>query len=386
MPKSSIYLDFAAASPLAPEVLNAMTPYFSEIFYNPSATYTPGLKVKKALRDARGQIAGSLGAKSSEVIFTAGGTEANNLAIKGIAQKFPGLHIVSTSIEHDSVLKPLEQLSETNCKVSLVPPKQDGIIDAERLASRITEKTVLVSVIYANNEIGTIQPIKKISRKIDEIRKQRQKEGSALPIYLHTDACQATNYLDMHVNRLGLDLMSINAGKIYGPKQCGALFVKSGVELEPQIAGGDQERGLRSGTENISAIVGFAAAIKLNDKIKKVESERLRQLQVKFARGLTKNNQKITINGNMKHRLPNNLHLTFEGIDNEELLIKLDNLGIYASAGSACSARKVSASHVLTAIGLGEALAKNSIRISLGRTTSEADVDRSVKAILSLVK
>src|SRR3989338_5509561 len=266
-----VYLDYAAATPLDPKVLMAMKPYFTEEFYNPSAIYLSAKKVKKDIGQARAGVAKILGTRPAEVIFTAGGTEANNLAIKGVMKQFPGANVVVSAIEHESVLAPAEQFD-----VRLAPVDKQGIIDLSGLEKLIDDKTALVSVIYANNEIGTIQPLRRISQLLGQLRTKRK---GNLPLYFHTDAAQAGNYLDLHANRLGVDMMTLNGGKIYGPKQSGALYIKTGTKVKPQVLGGGQERGMRSGTENVAGIVGFAKALELTQKNRSKEVIQLEKLQ-----------------------------------------------------------------------------------------------------------
>lgn len=371
----SAYLDHAAATPVDPSVLEAMRPYWQEKFFNPSATYSAALEVKKALSEARAVVAHWFGARSSEIIFTAGGTEANNLAVHGVMQQFPEANLVVSAIEHESVLVPARRY---NCREAAVGA--DGRLDLDDLRRKVDDKTVLISVMYANNEIGTVQPIREIAKLVSEIRRQRGTEG--LPLYLHTDACQAANYLDLHVARLGVDLMSVNGGKIYGPKQSGALYVKASARLQPLIDGGGQERGLRSGTENVPAIIGLAAALDKAQSTRHQEAKRLYDIQQYFFKLLEKSLPAAKINGSLKHRLPNNIHLTIPGQDNERLIIQLDEAGIMAAAGSACSASNEEPSHVLRAIGLSDAKARASLRLTMGRGTTE-DIVKHCSKVLS---
>jgi cysteine desulfurase len=378
MSKQTIYLDYAAATPLDERVLEAMQPYFTEKFYNPSATYLPAKAVKKDIEAARTQIAYWLGARPAEIIFTAGGTEANNLAIHGVMRQYSGSNIIISSVEHESVRAPA---SRYDCRE--VPVDELGIIQSDKLEKLIDDETVLISIIYAGNEIGTVQPIKKITAVIAEVRKIRLQKGVKRPLYLHTDAAQATNYLDLHAARLGVDLLSLNGGKIYGPKQSGALFVRAGVRMEPLIGGGGQEQNLRSGTENVPSIIGLAKALDLSQKNRHEETERLAKLQRLFFDLLEK--IPITkINGSLKLRLPNNIHVTFAGTDNERLLIQLDEAGILAAAGSACSAASEEPSHVLRAIGLTAENARSSLRFTMGRSTTEDDIHRTVDTLARL--
>lgn len=375
-----IYLDYAAATPLAENVLTAMQPYFSEKFFNPSATYNAAKQTKAALEEARSSVAFWIGAKPAEVIFTAGGTEANNLAIHGIMEQYPDANLVVSAIEHEAILEPAKQY---NCRVALVTG--EGIIDLEDLVAKIDDNTVLVSVMYANNEVGTIQPIRAITEIIEKIRDGRRNSGNERPIYVHTDACQAANFLDMHTARLGVDLMTINGGKIYGPKQSGALYVASRVPLVPVIRGGGQERNLRSGTENVAACIGLATAFVHVQTKRKDESKRLMQIQ-EHAYALIK--EKIphaTVNGSTKRRLPNNIHMTIPGEDNERLLIQLDERGILAAAGSACSASDEEPSHVLRAMNLSDEAAQSSLRFTMGRQTTMEQIDVTIDMLSQLV-
>ncbi len=369
-----IYLDYAAATPAAPAVIEAMRPYLAENFYNPSATYSAGLAVKRAVSEARSKTAHWLGARASEIIFTAGGTEANNLAIHGVMRRFPDANLVVSSIEHESVLAPAHNY---DCREAPVRP--DGRLDLDSLRRQIDDNTVLVSVMYANNEIGTVQPVREAAKLVDEIRRRRP--AGARPLYLHTDACQAANYLDLHAARLGIDLMTLNGGKIYGPKQSGALYVKAGLELEPLIYGGGQERGWRSGTENVASIAGFAAALDIAQASRREEAKRLQALQQLFLKLLEEQLPAAQINGSAKHRLPNNIHLTIPGGDNERLLIQLDQAGVLAAAGSACSASSQESSHVLHALGLDDAAARASLRFTMGRGTDDKAVRAAVTTL-----
>jgi len=376
--QATVYLDYAAATPVDPVVIEAMRPFLTDSFYNPSATYSAALAVKKSVAEARSKVAHWLGARSSEIIFTAGGTEANNLAVHGVMRQFPAGNIVVSAIEHESVLAPAR---DYDCREAAVRP--DGRLDVDDLRRKIDDKTVLVSIIYANNEIGTIQPVREAAKLIDEIRRQRA--PGAPPLYLHTDACQAANYLDLHAARLGVDLMTINGGKIYGPKQSGALYVKAGLKLQPLIDGGGQERGLRSGTENVASIIGLAAALDLAQLGRHEEAKRLQNLQQDFFKLLEKQIPSAQLNGSKKYSLPNNIHLTIPGRDNERLLIQLDEAGIMAAAGSACSASNEEPSHVLRAIGLTDSEARASLRLTMGRSTDEAAVKRCLQVLTEVL-
>lgn len=375
MPKT-VYLDHAAATPIDPAVLEAMQPYFAADFYNPSATYLAAQKVRQKLDEARGRIARWFGARPSEVVFTAGGTEANNLAINGVMRQFSGSNLVVSAIEHESVLAAAHQY---DCREANVTP--EGLVDVAELVRKIDDKTILVSVMYANNEVGTIQPIRQIAAELEKIRKARKAAGNERPLYFHTDAAQAAAYLDLHAARLGVDLMTINAGKIYGPKQTGALFVGSKVRLKPQVLGGGQERGYRSGTENVAGAIGLAKALDLVQGRRHEEANRLQKLQKLFFDLIAQKFPDAVINGSLKNRLPNNVHVTFPGQDNERLIFQLDAGGILCAAGSACSASSDEPSHVLKAMGKTGAEAQSSIRFTMGRQTAEAGIRRAVDAL-----
>ncbi|MDB5175415.1 MAG: Aminotransferase [Candidatus Saccharibacteria bacterium] len=380
MKPEPIYFDYAAATPLEPAVLEAMLPYLSSQFYNPSAQYSAALSVKADLLAAREKVAHWLGSRPSEIIFTAGGTEANNLAIHGVMRSHPEANMVVSSIEHSAALAPAQHYDVRQAAV-----QPTGIVDVDSLRAVIDDNTVLVSSMYANNEIGTIQPIKEISQVVATIKAARKRAGNHLPLYLHTDACQAPNYLDLHVARLGVDLMSLNGSKIYGPKQTGVLYVKGGISLMPLIDGGGQERGLRSGTENIAGAIGFATALDLVQQQRHDEVQRMQTLQDLFFKELKQRLPVAVTNGSLSRRLPNNVHITIPGSDNERLLIMLDQRGIMAAAGSACSASSQEASKVLTAIGLSEAAARSSLRFTMGRHTTQAHVHAAVETLLAVL-
>ncbi len=376
----TIYLDYAAATPLDLKVLAAMRPYFNNKFYNPSATYEMARLTRKAIDTARSQTAVILGVRPMEIIFTAGGTESNNLAIHGLMRRYPGKKVIVSSIEHESVLAPAHSYNCVEAAVS-----QNGIIDLIAFQKLIDSETVLISVMYANNEVGTIQPIQELAAIIRQILADRKRAGNSLPLYFHSDATQAANYLDLHVSRLGLDLMTLNGGKIYGPKQSGLLWLRQGIELEPLLQGGGQERNIRSGTENVPNIVGFSAALEIAQTTKTAEAARLRQLQQLFFKLLSEVIPNGRINGSPIKRLPNNVHITIPGQDNERLLIGLDEAGIMAAAGSACSASQEIPSHILKAMGLSDADARSSLRFTLGRGTTEQAIRYTVDTLARLI-
>jgi cysteine desulfurase len=375
-----IYLDHAAATPLSPAVLKVMQPYLTDRYFNASATYLAARDVAKDLAVARASVAKVLGVRPAEIIFTAGGTEANNLAIQGVMEAHPDGNVVVSAIEHESVLEPAHKYQ---CQEAKVNP--EGIVDVDDLSRRINHSTVLVSVMYANNEIGSIQPLAAISRLIRETLVRRKQIGNNLPLYLHTDACQAGNYLHLLVDKLGVDMMTLNAGKLYGPKQTGALYVKAGIQLSPQILGGGQEYGMRSGTENVANIIGFASALAEAQNLRSSEAKRLSGLRDSFITFLNKKIPQVGITANPKHILPNNIHLTIPGHDNERLMMALDEQGIMCAVGSACSASSDDPSHVLKAIGLSDEEARASLRFTMGRSTTKQDVSQTVDALAKLI-
>jgi cysteine desulfurase len=377
----AIYLDYAASTPLDSAVLKAMEPYFSKKFYNPSATYLAGRAVRQDLNEARALIASWLGARPAEIYFTAGATEANNLAISGVMRQFPKGEVLISALEHDSILVPTQQF-----KCNKIASTSIGIIDLNDLQKKINQNTVLVSVMLVNNELGTIQPLREVAKMVQETRKERLKAGSKTPIYLHTDAAQAANYLDLHTSRLGVDMMSINGGKIYGPKQTGVLFVRAPILLQPTIVGGGQERNLRSGTENVAGFVGLAKALDITQKVKDKESIKLNKLRNLFIDELAKNIPEAQINGSSKHHAPHILYVTFPGQDNERLMMELDEKGVQAAVGSACSAASTEPSHVLSAIGMSDEEARSSLRFSMGRQTTQQDIFKTVKLLKDLIK
>lgn len=373
-------MDHAAATPLDSDVLAAMQPYFTEKFYNASAVYLAAKDVARSLNEARAVIAKLLGSRPAEVIFTAGGTEANNLAIHGIMAGYPNANVCISAIEHDSVLEPARRYESKEITVL-----SNGVVDSTDIKQKIDEHTVLLSVQYANNEIGTIQPLAEIGRLVKQIRTERLKSGNSLPLYFHADACQAGNYLHLLVDKLGVDLMSINAGKIYGPKQCGALYVKGGTRIKPLIQGGGQEWGMRSGTENVANIVGFAAALVKAQASREAESKRLFELRQYFIAELERQVPQTVFTTHYKHVLPNNVHITIPGQDNERLVMGLDEHGVQCAVGSACSASSDEPSHVLTALGLSEDAARSSLRFTMGRGTTQHEVVHTVDALAKLI-
>jgi cysteine desulfurase len=361
-----IYMDHSATTPVAPEVLEAMLPYFSEKFGNASSLHSFGLEAKEALEESREKVAGLLGAKPEEIIFTSGGTESDNLALKGIARKNQksGKHIITTQVEHPAILECCRRLEKEGFEVTYLPVTDEGLVEISTLESAIRSDTILISVMHANNEVGTIQPLEEIGRLAAE-----------RDIYLHTDAVQSVGKIPTDVNKLGVDLLSLSAHKLYGPKGVGALYIRKGTRLESITQGGGHERGLRSGTENIAGIVGLARAAELAGETRTMEAERLTQLRDRLAELVLSKVKEAWINGTMKMRLPGNLNFGFKYVEGESLLLFLDSIGISVSTGSACSSHKLEPSHVLLSLGLKPEECHGSLRITLGRSNTIEEVD-----------
>lgn len=373
--KSPIYLDYAAATPIDKRVLDEMLPYFATHFHNPSAIYASGRDAKRALDEARASVARSIGSRPSEIVFTAGGTESTNLAIKGVMDRFSDAELIVSAIEHEAVMKPAQ-----NYNVIYAPVDKSGIVIVSELEKLITDKTALISIMYANNEVGGVQPIEKIAALVARTRSHRRRSGNTQPLLLHTDACQAPLYLDVAVSRIAVDMMTLNGGKMYGPKQSGILYVRAGTTIVPLIEGGGQEFGVRSGTENVAACVGFAKALELASEHRKERVQQMKELQEYFVQSLSMI-PRVTMNGHMKKRLPNNIHVTIENSDNERVLFSLDDQGIYAAAGSACSASSEEASHVLLAMGCSADYARSSLRFTMGDSTTKRCIDDTITAL-----
>lgn len=375
-----IYLDYAAATPMKPEVMMAMQPYFMDKFYNSSATYLSARNVRMELGEFRAQVASVLGVRPAEIIFTSGVTESNNSVISGISSQYPGSKTLISAIEHQSVISPAKDI-----RAKVVPVNRDGLVDLEKLKKMIDKDTVLLSIMLVNNEIGTIQPLKEIGRIISEERTKRTKQKNKFPIYLHSDLAQAANYLDLNINRLGVDLASINGGKIYGPKGSGCLYVKAGVKLKPLILGGGQEFGFRSGTENLSAIAGFSKALMLAKNGIAQEQRRIKEIRDYFEKEISRIYPTAIINGG-RHRAPHICSVTLPGFDNETLMMRLDEQGIECAVGSACSALKEQTSTTLEAIGLNKELASSTLRFSFGIQTKIKDIERTILVLELLLK
>jgi cysteine desulfurase len=367
-----IYLDHAAATPMDERVLTAMLPYQTELFYNPSSPYAPALAVRRDYEAAKAAIAATIGGKGDELVMTAGATESINLAFNSV-----GGHIVTAAIEHHAVLEAAKRHEYT-----LIPSDERGLVSAQAVKTAIRPDTRLVSIALANNELGTVQPLREIAAVVQAEREARLARGDTTPIYLHSDASQGAGLLDLHVARLGVDMLTLNAGKVYGPKQMGLLWTASHVRLTPQIVGGGQERGIRSGTENVAGTIGFAKAMELADRHRKSEAQRLSKLRDDLQKRLVDTFPDAIISGNQKRRLPGHLHISFPNLDAERLVFALEMRGVLVATGSACAANKGTRSHVLTAIGLDPAVADGSLRLTLGHLSDEDNVNRGAEIII----
>lgn len=372
-----VYLDNNATTPLHPEVLKAMLPYYKERYGNASSVHFKGREAKKALEESRSVVGDLLGTESVDIIFTSGGTESDNFAIKGIAfaNRDKGDHIVTSSVEHLAVASTYKYLESQGFKITFLPVDKYGTVDLDALEDSITSKTILVSIMHSNNEVGTIEPIAEAAK----ITKERG-------VYLHTDAVQSFGKVPLNVEELGIDLLSVSAHKIYGPKGVGALYIRKGVKIDPFHHGGHHERTLRAGTENVAAVVGFAKATEIARRRMKEESERIRRLRDMLHQGLTERLEGIHLNGHPTNRLAGTLNLSFEGAEGESLLINFDLKGICASTGSACSAGSTEPSHVLLAMKVDPHLAQGSVRFSLGAFNSEEEINYCLEEIPKIVK
>ncbi|WP_461358413.1 cysteine desulfurase NifS [Candidatus Darwinibacter acetoxidans] len=371
-----IYMDHAATTPVRPEVWEAMLPYFSTEFGNPSSVYSWGRSARKALDSARDKVAALLGASASEIVFTSGGSEGANLAIKGVAwaDQNKGKHIITSAIEHHAALDTVLWLETQGFEVTILPVDEYGLVDPAQVEAALRPDTILVSIMHANNEVGTIQPISEIGALV-----------RARGVRFHTDAVQTAGALDLNVDALNVDLLSISAHKFYGPKGVGALYVRKGVRLHPLIHGGGQEKRRRAGTENVAGIVGLAKAFELAQEEREAESARLQKLRDRLIEGLLQIPH-TRVNGSLERRLPNNVSVCFEFIEGESLLLNLDLRGIAASSGSACTSGSLDPSHVLLAMGLSHEIAHGSLRLTLGRENTEADVDFVLQEIPGIVE
>lgn len=386
--RNFVYLDHAATTYADSRVVKAMMPYFDKVYGNAGSLHQPGRAAKSAIFKARKTIADILNCRPEEIIFTGSGTESDNLAVFGTARanKTLGNHIITSNIEHHAVLYSCEQLEKEGFLVTFLKVGREGLLPLDSLKKEISDETILVSIMYANNEIGTVQPIKEVGEIIKEVRAERKKKGLNVPIYFHTDACQAAGYLDLDVQKMGVDLLTLNGSKIYGPKGAGVLFVRAGTKISPLIFGGGQEGGLRSGTENTPGIVGLAEALKIAQKERKKECQREEKLRDYFIQGVMKNITKVVLNGHPKKRLPNNVNISILDVEGEAMLLWLDKYGISASTGSACDSQSLDPSHVILALGRPYEFAHGNLRFTLGRQTTKKDIDYVLKVLPKIVK
>jgi len=371
-----IYLDHAATTPTHPEVVKAMLPYFTDAFGNPSSIYSYGQEAKGAIEEARVKVADLIGARDKEIVFTSGGTEADNFALKGVAfaNESKGNHIITSSIEHHAVIATCKFLERRGFNVTYLPVDEYGLVDPDEIRRAITSKTILISIMHANNEMGTIEPIA-------EIGKTAKEAG----IYFHTDAVQTVGHIPVDVNELGIDLLSMSAHKLYGPKGVGALYIRKGTRLIPFIHGGEQERRRRASTENTPGIVGFGKAVELAQQGMSEEAERLRHLRDKLIKGLPERIDHTRLNGHPIMRLPNNVNVSVDYVEGESMVLNLDLEGICVSTGSACSSSSLEPSHVLLALGLSHERAHGSLRFSLGKWTTGEEIDRVLEVLPRIV-
>jgi len=372
-----IYLDHAASTPVLQEIINEMIPYLGDLYGNPSSVHTYGIKSKIAIQIARRRVASLIGAKAREIFFTSGGTESDNLALKGISnsiRKYQNKknHIITSSIEHDAILEPCHYLEKDGFNVTYLKVDKNGIVDKTELKNNLTEKTALVSIMLANNEIGVVQPIKEFSQIVHNFDKE---------IIFHSDAVQAVGKIPVNVKELDLDSLSLSSHKINGPKGVGALYVREKVNFEPLMQGGGQEFTYRSGTENVPGIVGFGKASEISMRSLKDNSRYLYYLRDYLINRINEEISGRMLNGSLESRLPNNVNFTFLGIKGEDLLLKLDEDGILASTGSACSANRQKESHVLKAIGLNHEEISGSIRFTLGIQNTKEEIDKTIRSL-----
>ncbi|ACI19232.1 cysteine desulfurase NifS [Dictyoglomus thermophilum] len=375
--KRKVYLDYAATTPIRKEVYEEMKLFLKEKFGNPSSIHNFGREVKKAIEEAREKIAKAIGAESDEIIFTSGGTESNNMAIKGVAfaLSHKGRHIITSQIEHHAVLEPCHFLEKIGFEITYLPVDKEGYVDPDDLKKAIRKDTILISIMHANNEIGTIEPI----REISNIAKEHD-------IYFHTDAVQTVGHIPVNVNDLGVDLLSLSAHKFYGPKGIGALYIRKGTRIEPIIHGGSQENNKRAGTENVAGIIGMGKALELAISEMEREQKRLTELRDYFINQVEKRIPEVYLNGPRVNRLPNNINFSFAQIEGETLLLHLDLEGIAVSTGSACSSKSLEPSHVLSAIKLPAKLAQGSIRFTIGLYTQKEDLDYTIKVLENTIE
>jgi cysteine desulfurase len=371
-----IYLDYAATTPTDPGVVKAMQPYFSEAFGNPSSVHEFGRDARTAVETARENVAALLGAKTAEIVFTSGGTESNNFAVKGVAyaNRSKGNHIITSSIEHHAVIEPCHFLEKQGFEVTVLPVDRYGMVDPDSVSKAITDRTILISIMHANNEIGTIQPIA-------EIGKLARDKG----IYLHTDAVQTFAHIPFTVESLNVDLLSLSAHKLYGPKGVGAIYIRKGTRITPFMHGGDQEGKRRASTHNVPGIVGLSSAVQMARKTLPEEMATQTRLRDQLIKGILERIDRSRLNGHPTERLPNNVNVSIEFVEGESMLLSLDMEGIACSTGSACSSGSLDPSHVLLAIGLSHEMAHGSLRFSLGRFTQAGDIDWVLEALPPIV-
>lgn len=380
-----VYADHAATTPIDARVKEAMEPFIKRFFGNPSSFHSEGKIAKDAIEESRIKVANVLGARTDEIIFTSGGTESDNLAILGFAranQKF-GKHLITSKTEHPAVLETMKHLeAKEGFEVTYLNVDMNGLVEVADVLSAIRQDTILISIMFANNEIGTIAPIKEIGAGI---QKMRAKEKRAFPIF-HTDACQAVGALEVDVSKLHVDMMTVNASKIYGPKGVGALYVKRGLKIQPLQFGGSQEKAIRPGTENVIGIVGFASAIEIAQEERETYCAHVLPLRQKLESGILSTILKTRLNGHPEDRLPNIVNISYLDIEGEALLLYLDAKGVYAATGSACTSQTLDPSHVILALGFPFEVAHGSIRFSLGRQTTNEDIDYILEVLPELVE
>jgi cysteine desulfurase len=381
--EGTVYMDHAGTTPLDSKVLGAMIPYFSQHFGNPSSLHSVGQEARYALDEARERVTGVLGCRPREVVFTSGGTESDNAAIHGVATalKETGNHIITSSVEHHAVLHACEHLESQGFEVTYLPVDSDGMVQPQAVYNAINERTTLVTIMYGNNEIGTINPISEIAKSI----KQRVEELSRTIVF-HTDAVQAAGFLDLDVAKLGVDLLSLSGHKFHGPKGTGVLYIKRGTAYLPLSHGGGQERERRSGTENIPGIIGLSLALETANNSRKATGEHCAALRDRVIEAVLEQIPGSRLNGHPTHRLPNNANFSFTGVEGEPILLGLDMAGIAASSGSACSSGSLEPSHVLLALGQSAEIARGSLRLTLGRDTTEEEVEYLLGVLVDLVQ
>ena len=371
-----VYFDYSAGSPVDPRVIEVMVPYLEKSYGNPSSLHSDGLEAKNAVFEAKEKVADLIGSDAEEIVFTSGGTESNNFALKGVARrgKDRGKHIITTAIEHISILNTCKQLQKEGFEISYIPVDEYGTVDLEKLKEEIRDDTILISVMHANGEVGTIEPI----REVGEIAKEKE-------IYLHVDGVAAVGKIPTDVSE-NIDLMSISSNDIYGPKGTGALYIRKGTKVQPIIHGGGQERGLRSGSENVASIVGMGKAAEIAKAEMETEAKRTSVLRDKLIRGILDTTEDAFLNGHPENRLPNNANIRFSYIEGESILLSLDMEGVSASTSSACTSKTLEPSHVLIAMGISHADSQGALLLTLGKNNNEEDVDYLLEILPGIIK